>query len=66
MPTILCNFAILMVAGLFYAWRAYNLRRLRTLRERVTYMLWVMSQSDDPAAVEQTPATDGGLTAART
>ena len=48
MPTILCNFAALAVAGLFYTWRAYHgarLQRTQALRERVTYMLWVMANS---------------------
>jgi hypothetical protein len=46
MQTIFCNLAALSVAWIFYAWRARlaNLaRRERTLRERVTYMLWVMA-----------------------
>ncbi len=45
-PTICCNLAALSVASLFYAWRAHaarSLRRERTLRDRVTYMLWVMA-----------------------
>jgi len=46
MNPIYCNLAALSVAWIFYAWRAHvaNLaRRERTLRERVTYMLWVMA-----------------------
>ena len=46
MHMLSCNLAALAVAGIFYAWRAYNgthLRQERTLRERVTYMLWVMA-----------------------
>jgi hypothetical protein len=69
MPTLLCNCAILMVAGLFYSWRAYSvshLRRLRTLRERVAYMLWMMAQPVDGAGKKKTAAIDDhGLTAAR-
>jgi hypothetical protein len=46
MHTICCNIAALAVAGIFYTWRSYLVRqsrRERTLRERVTYMLWVMA-----------------------
>ncbi len=46
MHTIYCNVAALMVAGLYYTWRTYfekQARRERSLRERVTYMLWVMA-----------------------
>ena len=70
MPTLLCNVAALMVAGLFYSWRAYSLgqvRRLRTLRERVAYMLWVMAQAIDSSAVRKaSDDADARLTAART
>src|SRR5262245_48502486 len=41
---ICCHLAALTVACIYYSWRAYAnaLReRQRTLRERVTYMLWV-------------------------
>jgi len=63
MPTIVCNVAALMVAGLFYCWRAYHeaqLKRQRVLHERVTYMLWVMAQnaSDEPSM----PLSEIGLT----
>jgi hypothetical protein len=43
---MLCNAAALAVASLFYAWRCYTERESRRehrLRERVTYMLWVMA-----------------------
>ncbi len=46
MPNILCSVATLAVAGIFYTWRAYHdvlIQKQRLLRERVTYMLWVMS-----------------------
>jgi hypothetical protein len=46
MHLIGCNVAALSVAGLFYLWRSYAgelARRQRVLRERVTYMLWVMA-----------------------
>lgn len=51
MPVIVCNVAALVVAGLFYTWRAYHVALLahhRTLRERVAYMLWVMANNADP------------------
>jgi len=47
MHTVYCNLAALSVACLFYAWRGHvteRARRERTLRERVTYLLWVMAQ----------------------
>ena len=46
MPNVICGLAALSVASVFYAYRAYvdHLKvRERTLRERVTYMLWVMA-----------------------
>jgi hypothetical protein len=46
MHTIYCNIAALSVACIFYVWRAHASKlacRERTLRERVTYMLWVMA-----------------------
>src|SRR5207248_5128538 len=46
MHLIGCNVAALSVASLFYLWRSYAgklVRRERVLRERVTYMLWVMA-----------------------
>jgi len=48
MQTIVCNFSALAVATLFYCWRGYRLsqgQRERVLRERVTYMLWVMANT---------------------
>jgi hypothetical protein len=44
------NVAALAVAGLFYLWRAYNvaqMQRERTLRQRVSFMLWVMAGQAD-------------------
>jgi hypothetical protein len=41
------NVAALTVAIIFYVYRAHlqvRLRRRRVLRERITYMLWVMAQ----------------------
>jgi len=46
MPTLFCNAAALAVAGIFYSWRCYQdlaIQKQRTLRERVTFMLWVMA-----------------------
>jgi hypothetical protein len=46
MLTITCNLAALTVACIYYSWRSYIdklIRRERMLRERVTYMLWVMA-----------------------
>jgi hypothetical protein len=48
MPTLFCSLASLAVASLYYYWRGYHeclLRRQKTLRERVTYMLWVMANT---------------------
>jgi len=46
MHTVVCGVAALAVAGIFYTWRSYQdivALKQRTLRERVTYMLWVMA-----------------------
>jgi hypothetical protein len=46
MQVVLCNAAALAVAGLFYYWRAYRegmVQREQALRQRVSYMLWVMA-----------------------
>ena len=46
MQAIYCNLCALAVAAIFYGWREYHTRndgRERVLRERVTYMLWVMA-----------------------
>ena len=54
MQPIVTNIAALTVATLFYLWRAHNqTRRQRVLRERVTYMLWMMA--------EQMQGCDSGL-----
>jgi hypothetical protein len=45
-----CSLATLMVASIYYVWRAYNefqQRRTQTLRQRVSYMLWVMADQMD-------------------
>jgi hypothetical protein len=41
------SIAALAVASIYYVWKTYfqlQLRRERTLCERVTYMLWVVAQ----------------------
>ena len=46
MHTVVCGVAALSVAGIFYTWRYYQdkvMEKQRMLRERVTYMLWVMA-----------------------
>jgi hypothetical protein len=43
--------ATLAVAVVYYAWRGYTQsqsRRQRLLRERVAYLLWIMSEQIDP------------------
>jgi hypothetical protein len=45
-----CGLAALVVAGIYYTWRAYFealMRRERTLRERVAWMLWVAAERAD-------------------
>jgi hypothetical protein len=45
-PTIPCGLAAFAVAAIFYVYRAYEEQvraHQRKLRERVTYMLWVMA-----------------------
>jgi hypothetical protein len=46
MAAVTCCIAALTVVCIYYVWRAYletMAKREQTLRERVTYMLWVMS-----------------------
>lgn len=46
MQVAYCNLAVVSIAAIFYGWRNYShvyLNRQRILRERVTYMLWVMA-----------------------
>jgi hypothetical protein len=46
MEIVSCGLSALAIALIFYSWRDYNfglLQRQRLLRERVTYMLWVMA-----------------------
>ena len=42
------------VATLYYGWRAWWRGRMRLLRERVTYMLWIMAKGEDPAGTAGT------------
>ena len=47
MHPMLSTLPTLLVTTLYYFWRVYNKERkhrLGTLRQRVTYMLWVMAQ----------------------
>jgi len=46
MQPIVCSAPTLAVAAIYCIWRAWaevRIRRERLLRERVTYMLWVMA-----------------------
>lgn len=46
MAAVSCGLSALTIAMLFYSWRGYNFKlaiRQRLLRERVTYMLWVVA-----------------------
>jgi hypothetical protein len=48
MSVVVCAASALSVAVLFYSWRSYNEKnehRQKLLRERVTYMLWVMANT---------------------
>ncbi len=59
MQPIVTNMAALVVAMLFYLWRAHHQTRQqhqRMRRERVAYMLWVMA--------EQIGGGNSGLTVA--
>jgi hypothetical protein len=46
MQPVICGVATLAIAGIFYTFRSYQdmlIQKQRVLRERVTYMLWVMA-----------------------
>ena len=48
MNFVVCAASAMSVALLFYSWRSYNQKheqRRKQLRERVTYMLWVMANT---------------------
>jgi hypothetical protein len=52
MNVVVCAASALSVAVLFYSWRSYHqqlLQQHNKLRERVTYMLWVMANSGPEA-----------------
>ena len=44
MQVLYCGVAALAVAAIYYYWRAWWRSRMRLLRERVTYMLWVIAK----------------------
>jgi hypothetical protein len=44
MSALPCCIAALAVAEIYYLWRAWWRIRMRHLRERVAYMLWVSAQ----------------------
>jgi hypothetical protein len=53
MDPMLSTLPTLMVTAVYYCWHVYHRemhRRNRVLRERVTYMLWVMAQRMDEQA----------------
>jgi hypothetical protein len=47
MQVAYCNLAMVTITAIYYGWRHYSESLLqqhqRKLRERVTYMLWVMA-----------------------
>ncbi len=48
METVYCGLCALAVAVIYYGWRDHHSRqegRQKVLRERVTYMLWVMANA---------------------
>jgi hypothetical protein len=52
MNLVVCAASALSVAVLFYSWRSYHQQILlhrNKLRERVTYMLWVMANAGPEA-----------------
>jgi len=49
MSILQCSVAALAVAVIFYVWRAWWRIRMRHLRERVAYMLWVSTQEQEEA-----------------
>jgi hypothetical protein len=51
MHPIYGSLAALFVAVLYYGWRAWWHQRLRNLRNRVAYMLWVAAHCEDLSGV---------------
>jgi hypothetical protein len=53
MDPMLSTLPTLLVTAIFYSWQVYHRekrRRLRVLRERVAYMLWVMAVGTEEQA----------------
>jgi hypothetical protein len=51
MQLIWTQAALMVVTTLYLLWRTYDevrVRRQRTLRQRVAYMLWVMAEKVEP------------------
>jgi hypothetical protein len=56
------NLAVVTIAALYYAYRAYlhsALRRRKVLRERTAYMLWVMAERVDSSSTGRLSAGCG-------
>ncbi len=50
MNPIVCQLATVAIAALYCTWRMHHrglLRKERLMRERVTWMLWVMAQRNE-------------------
>ncbi len=50
MQVAYCNLAVVTITAIYYAWRRYAQtlqQSQRVLRERVTYMLWVMANETE-------------------
>jgi hypothetical protein len=47
MPILPSCIAVLAVAVIFYIWRAWWRVKMRNLRERIAYMLWVSVQDPE-------------------
>jgi hypothetical protein len=55
MQPIWLNVAALAVALIFYLWKSHRQileRRRRAVRDRVTYMLWVMAEEQEGAEAQ--------------
>jgi len=60
MQPLCASAPVLAITVIFWLWQAYRqrfLRRERRLRERVTYMLWVMANQVEEPAVPSAPST---------
>ena len=58
MQILPCCIAAMAVALIFYGWRAWWRGRMRILRERVTYMLWIMAKGPDDSRTTSTTGED--------